>query len=167
MFEIIINLDIVYSMDQNYKFSSIYPLPALLAPLPLIPFTTEELTGSTNENEAAKGAKKAPRNLLSCLFVPYFTVLVTPSINTPTPKYSNDFMILTISFISTVEINKVNLFPAQTAPFPLIFLLNLFIAFEFKLLTNLSKLFLPKVIATFVSTFLPKFDHQEPKDPPD
>ena len=76
-------------------------------------------------------------------------------------------MILTISFISTVEINKVNLFPAQTAPFPLIFLLNLFIAFEFKLLTNLSKLFLPKVIATFVSTFLPKFDHQEPKDPPD
>ena len=154
-------------MDQNHKFSSIYPLPALLAPLSLIPFTIEEVTGSTNENEAAKGAKKAPRNLLSCFFVPYFTVLVTPSINTPTLKYSNDFMILIRSFISAVEINKVNLFAAQTAPFLLIFLLNLFIVFEFKLLTNLSKLFLAKIIATFVSTLLLKFDNQEPKDPPD
>ena len=37
-----------------------YPLFALLTPLPRIPFTTEEITGCTNE--AAKGANKAPRN---------------------------------------------------------------------------------------------------------
>ena len=43
-----------------------YLLPALLAPLPLIPFTTEEITGCTNE--AAKGDNKAPRNLLVFLF---------------------------------------------------------------------------------------------------
>ena len=41
-----------------------YPLPALLTPLPLIPFTTEEITRCTNE--AAKGANKAPRNPPSC-----------------------------------------------------------------------------------------------------
>ena len=34
-----------------------YPLPALLIPLPLMPFTTEEIAGCTNE--AAKDANKA------------------------------------------------------------------------------------------------------------
>ena len=48
-------------MEWNKKFPSTYPLPALLTPLPLIPFTTEEITGCTNE--AAKGANKTPRNL--------------------------------------------------------------------------------------------------------
>ena len=47
-------------------------------------------------------------------------------------------MILIISFISSFEVNKVNPFPTLTASFPLIFLLNLFTAFEVKLLTNLS-----------------------------
>ena len=47
-------------MEQNEKLLSIYPFPALLTPLPLIPFTIEEITGCTNE--AAKGANKAPRN---------------------------------------------------------------------------------------------------------
>ena len=47
-----------------------YPLPALLTPLPLIPFTTEEITGRTIK--VAKGANKAPRNLPSCFFVSYF-----------------------------------------------------------------------------------------------
>ena len=75
---------------------------------------------------------------LSCFFISCFAVLVTPSINTP--EYSNDFMILIISFISLFEINKVNPFPAMTAPFPLIFLSYLFIAFEVKLLTDLGKL---------------------------
>ena len=45
-------------MEWNLKFLSIHPLPALLTPLPLIPFTTEEITGCTNE--VAKGANKAP-----------------------------------------------------------------------------------------------------------
>ena len=41
---------------------------------------------------------------------------------------SNDFVILVTSIISSFEINKVNPFPAVTAPFPLIFLSDLFIA---------------------------------------
>ena len=66
-----------------------------------------------------------------------FTVSVTPSFNTP--ESSNDFMSLIISFISSFEINKVNRFPALTVLFPLIFLSNLFIAFEDKFLTNPGK----------------------------
>ena len=69
-------------------------------------------------------------------------------------------MILIISFISSFEINKVNLFPAQTAAFPRIFLSNLFIVFEVKLLTNLDKLSLAIGIAIFVRT-------KERKDPTD
>ena len=49
--------------------------------------------------------------------------------------------------------NKVNHFPALTAPFPLIFHSNLFIALESILLTNPGKLYLAKRIATFVSAF--------------
>ena len=126
-----------------------YPIPALLTPLLLIHFTTEEITGCTNE--AAKGANKVPRNLPSCFFISSFTVSVTPSMNTP--ESSNDFIILIISFISLFEINKVNPFPALTAPFPLIFLSNLFIALEVQLLTNPGKLSLANGIATFVSVF--------------
>ena len=73
-------------------------------------------------------------------------------------------MILIISFISSFKINKVNPLPAPTAPFPLIFLSNLFIAFEVILLTNPAKLSLPKGIATFVRAFFPKLANQEPKD---
>ena len=51
-----------------------------------------------------------------------------------TPKSSNGFMILIISFISLIEINKVNPFPPVTVPFPHVFLSNLFIAFEVKLI---------------------------------
>ena len=40
-----------------------YLFPDLLTLLPLIPFDAEEITGSTNE--AARGAKKAPRNQAS------------------------------------------------------------------------------------------------------
>ena len=65
------------------------------------------------------------------------------------------------------EINKSNLFPGLTAPFPRIFIANLFIAFEAKLLTNSGKLSLAQLIATFVSDFLQKLANQEPKDPPD
>ena len=72
-------------------------------------------------------------------------------------------MILIISFISSCEINKVNLFSALTALFPLIFLSSLFITLEFKFLTNPGKLSLAKGIAIFVSTFFPKLPDQKPK----
>ena len=54
-----------------------------------------------------------------------------------------------ILIISSFEINRVNRFSALTAPFPLIFLSNLFIAFEVKLLTNPGKLSLAKGTAKF------------------
>ena len=70
-----------------------------------------------------------------------------------------------VSFLSSFKINKVNPFPA----FPIIFLSNLYIVFEVKLLTNPGKckLSLPKVIAMFVSAFFLKLPNQEPKNPPD
>ena len=56
-------------------------------------------------------------------------------------------------FISSFKINKVNRFPALTAPFPLIFLSNLLIAFEAKLFTNPGKLYLAIRIGIFVGAF--------------
>ena len=88
------------------------------------------------------------------VFLFRFTVSLIPSINTF--EFSNDFLILIISFISSFEINKVNPFLALTIRFPLIFLSSLFIAFEAKLLTNPGKR-----TATFVSAFLPKLAKQE------
>ena len=82
-----------------------YPLSAFLTLLALIRFTTEEITGCTNE--AAKGTNKAPRNLPFCFFISCFTVSVTPSINTP--ESSNDFVVLIKLLISLFEI-KVNPF---------------------------------------------------------
>ena len=55
----------------------------------------------------------------------------------------------------------------MTAPFPLIFLSNLFIVFEAKLLTDQGKLSSAKETAPFCSVLLPKLPNQEPKDPPD
>ena len=136
-------------MKRNRKFLSIFAFPVLLPPLPLIPFTTEEITVCTNE--AANAANKATRNPPSCFFISCFNVSVTPSINTP--ESSNYFMILIISFVSSFVINEVNPFPALTAPFSLIFLSNLVIVFEVKLLTNPGKLSLAKRIAIFVSVF--------------
>ena len=130
---------------MQLKVWSIYCITAFLTPLPLIHFTTEEITGYNNE--AAKDADKAPRNPSS-----YFTVSVIPSINIL--ESSNDFMVLIISFISSFKTNKVNPLPALTAPFPLIFLSNLFIGFEVKFLTNPGNLSLSKGIATFLSVFL-------------
>ena len=49
--------------------------------------------------------------------------------------------------------NKVNPFRALAAPCLLIFLSNLFISFEAKLLTNPGKLSLAKGIAIYVSVF--------------
>ena len=110
----------------------------------------------------AKGAKEFQLKKSAFLFfISYFTVSVTPSIDKP--ESSNDFMFLIKSFIFSFKINKVNPFPALIAPFPLIFLWNLFIAFEFKLLTNPDTLTLAKGIAIFVSDFFLKLHNQEPK----
>ena len=72
-------------------------------------------------------------------------------------------MILILSFKSSLKINKVNPITALTALFPLIFLSNLFITFEVKLLTNPGKLSLSKGIAIFVSAFFPKLPKQYQK----
>ena len=69
--------------------------------------------------------------------------------------------------MSSFEVNKVNPIPALTAPFPLIFLSNLLIAFQVKLLTNQGKLSLAKGIAIFIVAFFPKLSKQEPKNSPD
>ena len=104
---------------------------------------------------------KGPRNPPCLFFISCCTVSVTPSSNTP--KSSNDFMILII-FISSFKIYKVNPFPALAAPFPFIFLSNVFIAVKVKLLTNPNQLSLAKGIATFVSAFFPILANQELKE---
>ena len=72
-------------------------------------------------------------------------------------------MTLIFSFKSSLKTNKVNPVTALTALFPLIFLSNLFITFEVKLLTNPGKLSLSKGVATFVSAFFPKLPKQYQK----
>ena len=66
-------------------------------------------------------------------------------------------MILVKLLISLFETNNVNAFPALTDTFPIMFLSNLFIAVEVKLLAGPSELSLAKGIAMFVSTFFPKW----------
>ena len=102
---------------------------------------------------------------LLAFFISCFTFSVILSVHSSEP--SDEFMILIISFTSSFEINKVNLFPAFRAPFSLIFLANLFIAFEAKLLTNPGKLSLAKAIATIARAFLLKLPSQEARDLPD
>ena len=66
---------------QLIHFLFIYPLPALPTPHPLTPFTTEEITGSTNET--AKGANEAEEVCRLVFFlILCFTVSVIPSSNT-------------------------------------------------------------------------------------
>ena len=103
-------------------------------------------------NKGATGANKSLRNLHSCSFVLCFTVSVTLSINTAKPY--NDFIIF-ISLMCLVEINEVNCLFSLIASFLLIFLSNLFIAFEVRYLTNSSKLSLAKGIVTCASAFFP------------
>ena len=76
-------------------------------------------------------------------------------------------MILIISFISSFEINKVNHFHPLTAPFPLIFVSNYFIAFEGNLLASPVKLSLAKGIAKSFITFLPKLPNILGRNPRD
>ena len=66
--------------EAELKFWLIYPLPALLISLPLIPFTSEEIASWTHK--VAKDADKAGRNLLSCSLISCVTVPVILSIDT-------------------------------------------------------------------------------------
>ena len=102
----------------------IYPLPAILALLPLIPFTTDGIIGCTNE--MAKHADKASRNPPPSFF--YFMFYFFSKFIVHTPKSTKDFMIL-ISLMSSFKINQGNPFPVLTAHFPLIFPSYLFIVF--------------------------------------
>ena len=90
---------------------------------------------------------------LLVFFISWFTISATPSVKAP--ESSNDFMILLISFISILKINKVNPFNALITAFPIIFLSSLFISFKVKLLTNPGKLSLAKGIAMFLGAFFP------------
>ena len=146
---------------------SLHPLPSLLTAIPLIPFTTEEVTGCTTKT--AKGVNKEPRNLLACFFFFFlFQLLLLQLLNQLIPlEFSSDFMILIILFVSSTEVNRVNPVSAPTASFSLMSLSEFFIAFEAILLTNPGKLSLVKVISTFLSAILPKLPNQEPKDPLD
>ena len=65
---------------------------------------------------------------LRVFFISCFTVLVTLSVNTS--ESSSDVMILTISSTFSFKMNEVNPLLALTVPFPIIFLSNLFIAFD-------------------------------------
>ena len=137
-------------------FVSICPLPALRTPFPLKPFNTEEI--AVCSNEVTKGAKKAARNPpFCCFFYSCFTVLVTPSINTP--ESCIYLMILIKSFLTSFEIYKVNPLSVVTSPFSLIVLPSLSItfevAFESNLLTNQSILYLAIGITRSVITSLP------------
>ena len=69
--------------------------------------------------------------------------------------------------MSSFRINKVNPFPVLRAPFPPIFLSNIFIAFEAKVHANPGKLFLAKGIPRSAIAFLPKLPNNYRRNPPD
>ena len=79
--------------------------------LPVILFTNEKITACANE--VAKDVDSGPRNPPSCFL--FFTVSVTALSNT-SESYSN-FLILTKSFISLFEINRVTPLPNLTVAF--------------------------------------------------
>ena len=97
----------------------------LVTPLPLLPFTTEEILDCTNE--VARGSKKSSKKsaFLFFLFLSCFTVSVTPSLYRP--GSSNDFMILLISFIFSFEINRLIPFLALAVPFALFFFFQIYL----------------------------------------
>ena len=113
------------------------------------------------------GAIIVPSNPPSYFFISCFTVSFAPSINKP--DFSSDSTILVISFISSFEMNKVNILIGLKMPFPLIYLfiylcIYLFIYFQFYLLhlklhlkvyTNSDKESLAKGTARSVSVFYP------------
>ena len=60
-----------------------------------------------------------------------------------------------MTYAPSFILDKVNPVPVLTSPDPPIFLTNLFIALEIKLLTNPGKLSPARGISTFASAFFP------------
>ena len=116
-------------------------------------FISEEATVAINETAilVAISAIIAQRNLPACLFISYFIVSVARLINRS--DFSSDCTILITAFISSSEINKVNLFPALTAPCPLIFLSNVSHKHGVDLAANLVQTSLVKGTAKFNNAF--------------
>ena len=81
-------------MKQKQNILSIHLLSALLTPLAVMPFTTEETIGYSNV-----AAKYSTKKFTFLLFISCFTVSVIPSINIP--ESPSNFTILIISFISS------------------------------------------------------------------
>ena len=73
-------------------------------------------------------------------------------------------MNLIIPFISSFKLIKINSFHVLIAPCPIIFLSNLYTAFEGKLFPSPGKLSVVKAIIASIITNLPKLHNQEPKD---
>ena len=99
------------------------------------------------------GAIIATRNPPSCFSMPCFAVLITPSVNRP--DFSSDCTV-SVSSISSFEINIVNLFPALAAPCSLMFLLNLSNKEEIHLVDHLCKTSLTKGIEKSINGFVPE-----------
>ena len=127
------------------------PFPFSLATI------NEEATGCINVesigtiNEPAIGAIIAPINPSCCFFILCFTVLVVVPSNNRS-NFSIESTILIISSISSIEINKVNLFPTLAVPCQL-FLKILSNTEEVTLVDNLGKTSLAKGTAQSNNTF--------------
>ena len=112
----------------------------------------EETIGAINE--APIDAIIVPKNPPSYFFDSCFTISVAPSINRP--ESSGHFTILIISSISSYEMNNVNPFPALTAPYPLVFLSNLFNTGDDPLVANSDKISFAKRTSRPNNAFLSK-----------
>ena len=153
--------------EQNVTFSFICPLPAPLTPLPAIPFVLTKLKAVPLKH--LKKLTKHQEILLLIFFISCFTVSVTPSINTY--EFSSDFIISTISFISSFKRNKVKFscssyrsFCTYYCSFKFIYCIsNLLITFEVILLTNPGKLSLAKGIAIFICVFSLNYQNKNQK----
>ena len=101
-----------------------------------IKFINEEAVGYINEEPIKAGWHHHIGKKIHFVF----TVSVIQSINKPEFSSDSNFLILIISSISSFEMNKVNTFPALTAPFLFISISNVSKIDEIALVTNLGNL---------------------------
>ena len=155
--------------SEELNYGRIPPSCISLTHFPKIYFTDEEATGCINKeaigaiNEAAIGAIEVGRTPpFCCCFFSCFTISVGQSINRP--EFSSDFTIQIISFISSFQMNKLNLFPVLMAPLRLIFLSNLSNIDEVALVANLGKAPLARRIGRFISASLPNLPITLPRN---
>ena len=84
---------------KRWSGAKIYPLPALLTPLPLIPFTDKENPVCTN----AKGANKAPRDILDAFHVLLFQEfhqLIHPNLPYCISVFFNSFIAFEVKLLT-------------------------------------------------------------------